>query len=372
MKICIQQFLGKSHSWSIVGQNYARSFRNLGNEVHLQSTNGLEYFPDDLKSLLKEKLDDDYDLELSYTSMKNFPVYLNHSKKSIKFGIWCFEWAGKNAIPTGFAKHYKSCNKILPPSQFAKQVFLDSGVPESSLQVVPHGFDKTAYDNCEPLNINTKKSIKILLNIAQNHMRKNFAGALDAFGKAFSKKDDVCLVLKIVDKEPQQNFEVSFKKMFNVFKTKYPNHAEVKIITDFIPNIGSLYKSCDILYSLTHCEAFYMPGLEALSLGLVNVVSGYGGQLDFLNNDNSLLVSGKVSFSPPQALYWDQKAGTYWFEPSIDDAVEKLRYAANNILKLKNQIKLNNQVIEKYSWDNVANSVLDLYKQEKQLLGDKS
>jgi len=363
VKISIQQFLGELHSWSIIGQNIARSLIHQNHTVHLQSTNGLLHFPDDLKPYLVENFDNDYDLELSYTAMKNFPVYLNHSQKSKKFGIWAWEWAGKNSLPDGFAKNYKYCHRILAPSNFVKQTFIDSGVPEEKIIVIPHGVNVDKFETTQPLQIKTNKQTKILLNIAQPHLRKNLPGALEAFGKAFTNKDDVCLILKVVDKEPKLPFDVSFNSIFKTFQQKYKNHAEIKVIKEFIPDIEGLYKSCDILFSLNHCEGFYMPGLEALAFGLVNVCSNYGGQLDFLNNTNSLLVDGSIEKANPKSMYWQSKP-SLWFVPDINDAANKLQYAVNNLNDLKQKVKLQQQdVIQKYNWNNITQQILQLSKE---------
>ena len=113
MKICWYGFLGKSHSWSIVGQNICRQLKKHGHEVDMFSTNGLEYFPKDLKENLKgfveEQhgltygqlnskidvcLDKTYDMQLSYTALKNFPYYFKRGNKN-RFGIWNYElWMG--------------------------------------------------------------------------------------------------------------------------------------------------------------------------------------------------------------------------------------------------------------------------------------
>jgi glycosyltransferase involved in cell wall biosynthesis len=363
MKIKWQGFLGKNHSWSIVGQNFCRQFAKLGHTVHMNSTNGLEHFPEDLSQFLVEKLDNDYDLEMSYTRMSNFPNLLQSSKNSIKFGIYCFEFAGKNALPTGFAKNVKYCTKLLPPSNFAKQVMLDSGVQESSMTVVPHGVDFDLLQSAPKYNLKTKKKHKIILVAGQPHLRKGLDLSLDVFGKAFTSKDDVCLVLKIVDKEPESNFEVSFKEIYKKFNNKYPKHAEIEIIREFIPNMGSLYRECDIHFNLTLAEGFGIPFLEATAFNLINIAPRYGGQLDFLNDNNSILVSGKIVPAPPQALYYEQKLKTNWFKSDIEAGVEALRAAITNLDKLKTQFNaynLDNKYKEKYSWETISKQVLSM------------
>jgi glycosyltransferase involved in cell wall biosynthesis len=362
VKIKIQQFLGANYSWAIVGQNLARAFIKSGHEVDLFSTDGVQYLPPDLKPYLKSIPEAEYPMQLSYTAFRNFPNYLKNGNKN-RFGIWTYEFDGKNSLPSGFAKNYKECDQILPPSQFAKQVFINSGIPENHLTVVPHGVNAEEILSAHPYPLKTKKNFKLFVNVAQVHKRKNLFGLLEMFGRAFTKTDDVCLVIKVHEKKPTQLFEVNFQEIFNDFKQKYKNHAEIEIIRQFVPNIYSLYKSCDAAFSASYTEAFGMTGLEAQAAGLFNIAPNYGGFLDFLNEENSLLIEGKEFFVKPDMVYWSYQPGSKAFMPNIDSGVEKLKHAYANKDSLKEKAQLlAPSILEKYSWDKIGDQILGLVK----------
>lgn len=360
MKVAWQGFAGTNHSWAIVAQSICRSLSKKGHEVHLCSTNGYDFFPEDLKPLVRDQLDSEYDMQLTYTALKNAPLYLGRGSQN-RFLAWTFEFAGKNALPEGFAKCYKYTDKILAPSNFAKQVFVDSGVPENHTVVVPHGIDFKLVDDAVPYPLKTRKSTKILAVVAQVHRRKNLAGMLDMYGKAFKRSDDVCLVLKVQDRPPKQSFELSFQDLFVQFKSKYKDHAEIEIIKEFVPNIYSLYKSCDIVFSASHCEGFGITALDAHALGKINVASNYGGFLDFLNPDNALLIDGKEFTVPPNYLYWTNKINTKAFMPNIDSGVEKLRFAVENKDNLLTKYASNIGFAKiNYNWDSITDQIIGL------------
>lgn len=372
MKILIRQFLGKNHSWSVCGWGIAKSLIKKGHQVDLYSTDGIKNLPIELKNNLigfceettPNKINgsfpkNDYDVAISYTAMKNFPIYLSHGKK--KLGIWCYEWAGKNILPTAFAKNYKYCDFLCAPSEFAKKVFMDSGVPESNIKVISHGIEDNFFNQTSTIKLPTNKKFKILSNIAQNHLRKNIPGVLDAYGKAFTNKDDVCLLLKAKHKNADLSFEISLENCLKDFYRKYPQHGEIKLLQDFIPDISSLYRSIDVLFNLPHCEGFFFPGLEAIASGKLVIAPNWGGQVDFLNEENSLLVSGKEVKANPKSMYWESKLNAIWFEPSIDDAVTKLKFAFDNYVILNNKIENNRPYIKnKYSWDNITDQLINL------------
>lgn len=368
MKICWQGFLATNHSWAIVGQNICRSLLKKGHEVHLFSTNGLQYFPEDLKQNLigyaDEKThqtygrvpDNDYDCQLSYTAMRNFAPYLSHGAKN-RFAIWNYE---TTVLPFGFAKNYRFVDKMLPSSEFSKKIFKDAGIPEDAMTVIPHGINLESF-NVEPFKLKTKKSFKILANIAQPHIRKNIPGLLDAYGKAFTKKDDVCLILKIVNKPPTQSFDVSFDAIFTSFKDKFKNHADVEILQNFMVDIEPLYKACDAVITMTHAECFWMPGLEGMAAGKLIIAPKYGGQLDYMNDDNSLLINGKECKADKKMQYWTQSPYAAVFNPDIDHAVETLRLAQRSYESIMEKFKPRVlDVAKNHTWDIVSDKILGL------------
>lgn len=373
MKILIKQFLGKNHSWCVFGWGISQSLIKNGHEVHLFSTDGIKNIPKNLSTNIigyieenkPNKLygripDNSYDCQISYTAMRNFKNYLSNGSKN-RFGVWCYEWAGKNVLPNAFAKHYKSCDFICPPSQFAKQIFMDSGIPEKSIKVIPHGINSNNFKKDTKIELKTNKKFKILANIAQNHLRKNIPGLLESYGKAFTNKDDVCLILKCKDTKTNQQFEVSIKDELKNFYMKYPKHAEIKIFTEFIDDISSLYRSIDAVLSLTFAECFFFPALESIAAGKLVIAPKWGGHLDFLDSNNSLLIEGKETRADPKSMYWESKPNAIWFKSNINDAIDKLRYAYENFETMNKNIETQKETIhQKYDWSSISNQFLNL------------
>ena len=376
MRILIKQFLSQNHSWAVVGRNLATSLIDMGHQVDLFPTDGIDGLPDSLRShvvgyynpdtniAIGNNPKNDYDTAISYTAMKNFGPYLSHGRN--KLGIWCYEFVGvngSNVFPTGFAKNHNHCDFICAPSNFAKRGFVEAGVPEKKVVVIPHGVDKSFIEGNSIVDLGTKKRFKLLVNIAQNHKRKNIPGLLDMYGKAFSNKDDVVLILKAKHKTVNNKFDVSLQDCLNDFYRKYPKHAEIKLLTTFIDDMSSLYRSVDALFSPSFCEGFLMPSLEAISCGKLVIASNYGAQLDFLDDSNALLIDGKEGRADPNSMYWEQKNNAVWFIPSIDDGIEKLRFAYNNFESMNERIAKNRvDVYKTYSWNTIAAQFLELCK----------
>jgi glycosyltransferase involved in cell wall biosynthesis len=382
MKVCWFGFLAKNHSWSIVAQNISRELIRLGHEVDLFSTNGIQHFPDDLKPNLKgflteerplaslnskeykeelvDKLQATYDMQLSYTALKNFGAYFARGNKN-RFGIWNYE---TTILPKGFAKYANGVDLVLPSSEFSKKIFTDNGMSVDKQAVVPHGIHLDRFQNLGKYPLKTQKKYKILANIAQPHLRKNIPGLLKTYGKAFTKSDDVCLVLKISKRSPQDNLpDVPVNQILNNFRQEYKNHGELEIIDEFIPNIETLYNSCDVVITMSHTECFWMPGLEGFAANKIVVAPRYGGQLDYMTDENSLLVNGKVIRADTRMQYWEPSPYAAVFDPDPNHGAQLLKDLIANYgdyhTKFSPKMK---ELLPQFTWKRVAERIVDLCK----------
>lgn len=381
MKVCWFGFLGKNHSWSIVAQNLSREFIRMGHQVDLFSTNGTDHFPEDLKPYLKgsttedegitqenffekvgSKLDAQYDMQMSYTALRNFCNYFRRGEKN-RFGIWNYE---TTKLPTAFSRFAKCVDLVLPSSEFSKKIFTDNGMPVNSQVVVPHGIYLDRFANLGKYPLKTTKKYKILANIAQPHLRKNIPGLLRAFGKAFTKKDDVCLVLKVSRKSPQaglMSFDVPFNDIYARWQKEFPQHAEVELIDKFIVDIETLYNACDVVYTMAHAECFWMPGLEGFAANKIVVAPRYGGQLDYMNDENSILIDGKTMRADMRMQYWEPSPYAEVFNPDQDQAAAKLKDLIANYDDYHKKFSPKMQeTAHQFTWENAAKQIIGLCK----------
>ena len=373
MKTRFHSLLGTNHSWAHVLHNIARSFIKFGNDINIKSTNGLEHFPKDLKPYLdpgtheikpgillnEQDFKRPYDLELAYTVPYQYPRrYWPETK--CKMAIWNFE---SSILPIGWEHYVNSIDYILPSSQFSADIFTNNGISKDQCVVVPHGVDANLFNpNIPPFKLKTEKKVKLLIN-AIPHARKNLDKAINAYVNTFSGDDDICLVLKtrFLTPSKEKPFEVDVEKFLNDAFSGRENPPELEVITEFIPDIGSLYTACDAAICTSSTEGFLLPLLEGMACGIQVVSPRYGGQLEYLNDNNSMLYDVGEMYAPLEHQYWTHQPKAIVGDVSVQSISEAMRRIYENIDSEKERTQEAIQkTVEKFNWDDVAQTIMDL------------
>jgi glycosyltransferase involved in cell wall biosynthesis len=145
--------------------------------------------------------------------------------------------------------------------------------------------------------------------------RKNPAGVIDAFKRAFPRERDARLVLKLTHGSPA------------VIKGLHDHASDPRVIViDRVfdrEEVNSLLASSDCYVSLHRSEGFGLTMAEAMALGKPVIATAYSANLDFMNVGNSMLVRCRIvrleRDHPPYSR------GSTWADPDVDHAAELMR-----------------------------------------------
>jgi len=180
--------------------------------------------------------------------------------------------------------------------------------------------------------------------------RKGFDILLECFCEEFKANEKVRLLAKMnLAYQPVQ-------KIFNDLNLlKLPPKEErpkidliVEEYTD--AQMNDYYNSIDSIVFPTRGEAFNIPGLEALACGVPNIVTGWGGQMDYANTTNSLLVNYKLKeYEGNDILYEGLKLA----EPDREDLKKCMRLAFES--NLKDALTFDGS---KWTWDESAKKAI--------------
>lgn len=286
-----------------------------------------------------------------------FPPNLTEPKSGLWINIQPWEFG---SLPKKWADVFsKKVDEMWVPSTYVKKIYVDSGIPQERVFVIPNGFDPNIFNRTnKKFSLDTRKKFKFLF-VGGTIYRKGIDILLNAYSELFNQNDDVCLVIKDMGGDSfysGQNFKTEIKMIQN-----NPNGPEVIYIDDFLPDkeLAALYNSCDVLVHPYRGEGFGMPILEAMACGLPVLITNGGAALDFCDYSNSTLIEAKKVYYKDKKVGEDVTVDHPWlFEVSPQKLKEKMLYAYENIddLNRKSKIAYNN-VHSEYTLMNIIQKV---------------
>jgi len=371
-------WLAQGLSWAYVVERLINAFDDMGHNTHIVSTNGIneQAFSENkmTKSIIglqkfgpgKKAIDIDF----CYTVPINFPKrFLANSKH--KCAIYNYE---TTLWPKDWKRYYHLVDYYFPSSNFSAEVFYNNGIPPEKTFVIPHGVDKKVFNkDIKPIKLKTKKKFKFVAVVAP-HFRKNIPALLEAYCQAFTKDDDVCLVLKTksykhsdgmyhMQKNPsgRKGFEIILGDVFRDIYKKYGNNIpEIELLNGHVENVSSIYNVCNCHISTTGSEGWGMPFIESMACGLLNIAPRYSGHLHFMNDDNSLLIDTTIRYARNVEQYWTFNPKSKIGEGKIGHTVDLMRKAYKEYDQLIEKFTPSmNEVVDRFSWEYAAQLIID-------------
>jgi glycosyltransferase involved in cell wall biosynthesis len=148
--------------------------------------------------------------------------------------------------------------------------------------------------------------------------RKNPIGVIQAFTRAFRPYEGPILVVKTI------NGHFRLNELERV-RSAASHRPDIFIIDEYYSaeQKNALLGLCDCYVSLHRSEGFGLTLAEAMGLGKPVIATGYSGNLDFMNTDNSYLVDYVMSQVPADCDPYP--AGRSWAEPRVEHAADYMR-----------------------------------------------
>ncbi len=231
-------------------------------------------------------------------------------------GYWAWELP---EFPDKWAYAFQYVQEIWVPSTFIQHaIALKAPIPVITM---PHAIDismeldLTRRDLGLPEN---KFLFLTMFDFLSVRARKNPRAALQAFDKAFGSMDDVCLVIKSQngDRCPEEYEEL---------KSWVQGHDNMVLMDQTLSRkeIYCLENLCDCFLSLHRAEGFGLGLAESMYLGKVVIATGWSGNMDFMNAENSIPV--KYELIEIQEDIGPYNKGHQWAEADVDHAAWQMR-----------------------------------------------
>lgn len=224
---------------------------------------------------------------------------------------------------------------VIVPSTWNRDVFVGSGVT-APVEVVPHvACDPVPGDGGAGLRLAADDVVFYV--IGRWDERKAVHAAVEAYLRAFTADDPVVLVVKTgarVEMAPVARWgtddpmawTTGWQVAHLVSRHRRPPRVQLEVAPWSAEQVAGLHHRGDCYLTLARGEGWGMGAFDAAAHGNPVVAPGWGGFLEYLDDDGATFVdhrlvpveSGASSYAPDQR----------WAEPDLDHAVELLRAVA--------------------------------------------
>ena len=148
--------------------------------------------------------------------------------------------------------------------------------------------------------------------------RKNAAGLIEAFARAFAPGEGPRLLLKTINGRLRPEAESELRR-------KIAHHPDIELIDAYLDPAqnAALLARADCYVSLHRSEGFGLTLAESMALGTPVIATGYSGNTDFTTPQNSYLVDWTPTRVGPECDIYPAEGS--WAEPDLDHAAELMR-----------------------------------------------
>jgi glycosyltransferase involved in cell wall biosynthesis len=263
-----------------------------------------------------------YPVTIGVVNADQFPIWMadlptNLRKKSRTIGVWAWEI---DDFPKRFFPAFDLVDEIWAVSEFVKSSI--QAHTKKPVYVVPTPIispdvsEKLDYE-AVGLSVDAEFNLFVFdyMSIAK---RKNPGDLVTAHKNAFPGGDGPKLVIKAINGKlhSTQHEQLIYSAS---------DRDDIIILDKYLSReqLHGLVNECQTYISLHRSEGYGLTIAEAMSLGKPVIATGYSGNLDFMNSDNSILVPFELVDVGDDAYPYDKTSK--WAQPDLDFAAGAMR-----------------------------------------------
>ncbi|MEM1110345.1 MAG: hypothetical protein AAGI11_00435 [Pseudomonadota bacterium] len=287
---------------------------------------------------------------------------------------FCYTAWEVDHVPDTWIQALAPFRRVFVPSYFNRNTLMAAGI-KPEITVIPH-MARPAQPGALTPDLGQIRSDDFLFySIGAWSTRKALAKTLRAFLDTFDAADPVALAIKteFEDRtvyEPMRaakQAEVPAHLVSTAWSVarilgEYPNPARVHLINTMLTpaEIEGLHQRGDCFLSLAHAEGWGMGAFDAAVRDTPVIITGWGGQLDYLGEDYPLLVDFDLRATSDYINdgYFYCASHVHWAEADSAHAGELMRLALSARSSCKNSaIELGQTLRTRFAADGIADTL---------------
>ena len=291
------------------------------------------------------------------------PANWDWSKRKVKLRVAMCLSEARSLPSSGRERAIKNVNKadvILCPSNWASNAYREAPI-SAPIHILPFGADPNEF----PLVDRDWKGTLKFLHLGNVQYRKGSWLAPEAFVKAFRKGENVKLTIACF---------TGRNDMFSKLENEYGRHPDIEFIPEMKKSAMELYEDHHILVHPHLAEGFALIIPEAMSTGMVCLVSRCTAPLDYFSDEFGRWIEMSEFYSPvAQCL---ANTGGMWRLPDVNSLADRMIH----VYKHRDECKAKSNLAHVYvktslTWEHTAKRMIELLQdtlknlQEGSLMG---
>jgi glycosyltransferase involved in cell wall biosynthesis len=238
-------------------------------------------------------------------------------------GQWFWEL---EQAPQWYAPAWPMVNEMWAPTRFIEQMLRNSAPSNVTITYVPLPVVRPTIDTSltrEHFGLDDRFTFIFAFDFMSVMKRKNPLALIDSFTQAFAPGTGPRLIIKAIngDKRPAER---------DALLAAAAQHSDITVMDTYFTRVetSSLMNLADCYVSLHRSEGLGLTISEAMSHGKPVIATAYSGNLDFMDDTNSYLVSWtRVAVGEHAEGY---AADATWAEPDVAEAARLMRHVYEN------------------------------------------
>ncbi len=257
-----------------------------------------------------------------------WPAWRSSQGPTIGYTVW--ETA---TLPPHWPSLLASVDRLLTPSRFSADA-MRTATPGARIEVVPH-IHRPLPGHASGARFRKQHDVPhdhtVFYTIGSWTPRKAIWSTLHAYCSAFTSRDPTTLVVKTDAIGPSHGGDSRRHPVQQLVKSlveNYPDAPHVCLITRELPqrDLDDLHDAGGCFVSLAAAEGWGLGAFDAACAGRPVIMTGWGGQLDYLAPADALLLEYQLVPVRDRLGAGSYRPDQQWAQADIEQAIDRMRW----------------------------------------------